>query len=288
MKLTVFTPAYNRADKLNKLYNSLKNQNSTDFEWLIIDDGSNDNTRNIVNGFITDSELKIRYYYQNNGGKHRAYNHALDKAQGDYFICVDSDDYLVDGAVDKIISYMEAAQGNAIVAAYKADDRGNILSDRFPEKVQDITWSELGTVYNCSGEFTLIFNTAFAKSYRFPEFEGENFMTEAVVYDKMSSNAELHLVPEIITICEYYDDGLTRSANRLMKNNPAGYCLYFMQRIDIDKGNIQKLITAGKYHCFRLLAGSKAVNYTGKNNTLVKLCKPVGLCFLLYYRLIRF
>ena len=106
MKITVFTPTYNRAYIIENLYRSLQRQTVKDFEWLVIDDGSTDNTQELFDKWISEENaFPIRYYKQRNGGKCRAINRALDLAQGELFFTVDSDDYLTKDALEKVMRW---------------------------------------------------------------------------------------------------------------------------------------------------------------------------------------
>ena len=107
IKITIFTPTYNRDYIIINLYKSLLIQTLKDFEWLIIDDGSTDNTELLVSSFIKDNKINIRYIKQQNGGKHRAINKALEEAKGELFFIVDSDDQLVDNAIERILYYFD-------------------------------------------------------------------------------------------------------------------------------------------------------------------------------------
>lgn len=107
MLLTIFTPTYNRANKLENVYNSLKNQISSEYEWLIVDDGSIDNTKKIVEKFINDSLLNVRYIKKDNGGKHTAHNLAVDEAKGKYFMCLDSDDFLKENTINSLLEKLK-------------------------------------------------------------------------------------------------------------------------------------------------------------------------------------
>ena len=108
MKVTVFTPTYNRAYIISELYESLKKQDFTDFEWLVIDDGSEDHTEDLFKQWQNEyNDFPIRYYKVNNGGKHRAINKATELAKGELFFIVDSDDKLVSDALEKIVSWEE-------------------------------------------------------------------------------------------------------------------------------------------------------------------------------------
>ena len=285
--ITLFTPTYNRAGKLSRLFESLIKQDDFDFEWLIIDDGSADNTEELVAQFKIKSCFPIKIYRQKNGGKHRAYNKALQLADGEYFFCVDSDDWLSSTAVSAIKKVIETKGDRHPIIAYKCDERGKKLSDDFPEGIVETNLYELQQGYNCKGEFSLIFPIELARSYPFPTFEGEKFVTEAVVYDRIDQVCKMIILPKVVTICEYQQDGLSNNLNRIMKNNPAGYCVYFMQRIDMQHSLVKRFVTAGKYNCFSIFAKTNRCLYNGKNRITVTLAKPLGWGFWLYYKIAR-
>lgn len=283
--ITIFTPTYNRADKLTRLYCSLLEQSDHDFEWLIIDDGSVDDTESVVKSFDK-AKIDIVYHKQSNGGKHRAYNRALEIARGEYFFCLDSDDWLTEWAVEEIISFVNKERENFIFA-YKENENNVCLSNNFPKDIEKIGLFDLNNTYHCNGEFTIILRTEFARKYPFPTFEGENFITEAVVYDRMALVESVALLPKVITICEYQEEGLSNNLNHIMKKNPAGYCLYFMQRIDLQTTIMQRIVMAGKYQCFCRFSGKQRSEYTGNHPVMVTMAKPLGLLFLLYYKILR-
>ncbi len=285
--LTVFTPAYNRADMLPRLYRSLCEQTCDDFEWLIIDDGSTDDTAMVVQSFIDEKKVNIRYCKKENGGKHSAHNLALEQAAGAWFLCVDSDDLLAPDAVAKLAEKRTQLNGEQGIIAYKQDFGGRLLSGAFPEGIQKTQMYRLTAEYGCQGEFSLAFATDFARQFPFPVFDGERFVTECVVYDRMDRNGEFALLPEVVTVCEYQAGGYSSDASRLMRNNPAGYCLYFLQRIDLQRSLKQRMITAGKYWCFRWICKRKELKYDGKHRILVALSVLPGLFFRIYYKLLR-
>lgn len=280
--LTVFTPAYNRANTLPRLYESLLAQSSFDFEWLIIDDGSADATAQVAKGFTGEGKFPVRYVRKENGGKHTAHNLALEKAAGDWFVCVDSDDLLSPGAVQAILA---AAVNHSGIIAYKEDLEGNRLSDPFPEVAAVESLLQLEQAYGCRGEFTLAFRTDFARQFPFPVFRGERFVTECVVYDRMLGS--FALLPDTVTRCEYQPDGYSADTNRLMKNNPNGYCLYFLQRIDLAESFVQRVVTAGKYWCFRGICKNKELTYRGKHRLAAALGAAAAPVFRLYYKKFR-
>lgn len=285
--LTVFTPAYNRADMLPRLYRSLCEQTCGDFEWLIIDDGSTDDTAAVVQSFIDEKKVKIRYYKKENGGKHTAHNLALEQAAGEWLLCVDSDDLLAANAVEKLAEKCIQLDEEKGIIAYKEDFHGRLLSDAFPEGIRKTKMFRLAAEYGCQGEFSLVFATDFARQFPFPVFEGERFVTECVVYDRMDGQGQFALLPEVVTVCEYQEDGYSSDASRLMRNNPSGYCLYFLQRIDLQRSLKQRMITAGKYWCFRWICKRKELKYDGRHKTLVALSVLPGMFFRVYYKLLR-
>lgn len=269
MILTIFTPTYNRQDKLLRVYESLKRQDSDMFEWLIVDDGSEDYTEKVVNCFIDENKVPIKYIKQSNSGKHVAYNTALNYAEGDYFFCIDSDDWLKDGFINKFNEEILTTASSGYIA-YKMDAEGNLLSDEFPEKLGESSIFDLSEWHHCNGEFSIIIKTSIAKQYKFPVFENEKFMGENVIYDKISENYKFKLIDQIATICEYQEDGLTVNYNSLMKQNPSGFCLYYMQRVDLVYSNIRRVCFAGKYHYFKRLSKNTDLCYSGKTECLLE------------------
>ena len=287
MTLTLFTPTYNRASMLPRLYESLRSQTCYDFEWLIIDDGSVDDTAGVVQSFAGEGTFPVRYQYKENGGKHTAYNLALELAGGKLFFCVDSDDYLAPDAVERIVSAANELGEEQGIVAYKQDTTGKLLSDGFPAEVKFSAFNDLWLKHGCCGEFSLVFPTELARKYPFPVFLGERFVTESVVYDRISPKCEMLLLPRAVTVCEYQPDGYSQNANAVMAKTPGGFCLYFMQRIDLMPSMISKLVCAGKYWCFRWISKNKTLRYTGKHRIICGLGWVLGLAFRGYYKVAR-
>jgi len=233
--ITIFTPTYNRANLLPKLYKSLINQTSYEFEWLIVDDDSTDNTENVINEIIRkQNPFAIRYYKKNHGGKHRAINYALDLAEGEYFFIVDSDDFLKDEAVAFISEWVSTISDNlkiAGVSGLKVLPNGEPTSGQpnfKGESYIDASNFEREK-YNLGGDQAEVFKTSILKKNRFPDFEGEDFLEEAVVWNGL---AELGYVmrwyPIPIYCCEYLETGLTKTRNRWrIINNFYGYAEHY-------------------------------------------------------------
>lgn len=285
MRFTVFTPSYNRADLLPRLYHSLLAQTCFDFEWLIVDDGSADDTPQVVNAFTGEGHFPVRYLRKENGGKHTAHNLALQEARGDWFWCVDSDDLLAPSAIADL-SEAILPNVNGIVS-YKTDLSGNPLCSAFPVGLVKEKFCRLSQVHGCHGEYTLAFPTDYARKFPFPVFTGERFIGESVIYDRMDRDGEFLLLPKVTTLCEYQPGGLSGSFSALMAKNPNGFCLYFLQRIDLEEKRIHRFLCAGKYWAFRLICRNKDLRYTGTHRFTVGAASLIGPVFRLYYKLLR-
>lgn len=235
MRITIFTPTYNRGYILPKLYNSLLNQSNKNFEWLIIDDGSGDGTKEIVENFIKQNKITIRYYYQKNSGKAMAYNKGIEFAKSDLFTCVDSDDYLVNDAIKIILETWKYNHEGIGILAKKIKPNGE---DHTFFNVKDIKYSKLkeadekNMVY---GDTFLIYKTSIIKKFRFPCYENEKFVPETYLYDQLDQVGTLYLLNKGLYIAEYLDDGYTKKIDKVIANNPKGYLAFVEQRILLDK-----------------------------------------------------
>lgn len=242
----IFTPTYNRKGKLKRTYESLKNQTFKDFTWLIIDDGSTDNTKEVVDEF---KDLDIQYVYVKNGGKQRAYNLAIEKAGAKYFMCLDSDDYLVEDALEKIQECMKKTNSHQAGVGYLSGyDRKTVIGTKLALK--DISIFSQYNEHNVSGDKGLCFKTDILKQYRFKVFEGEKFTTEAYLYNMISEKYTMYWINEIFEIKEYLDNGLTSKYDRLLCKNPKGQALYYNQTLRLKKS----LLNASRYIKFSLIA----------------------------------
>ncbi len=265
MRITVFTPTYNRGYIIKALYESLKRQTFKDFEWVVVDDGSSDNTLAIFqNEIIPDNHFfNIIYITTPNGGKHRAINEGVRHAHGDLFYIVDSDDYVTDDALEKIIEAdtsipVEDRISFAGICGLKGHSMTEIIGSTFDgDRYLDITVSERPK-YNIRGDKSHAFYTDILKKYPFPEFEGENFLTEAVVFDKISNDGyTFRHFNNIIHICNYLPDGLTVSYKQRLESAPKGYALYLYQQYKF--GTLNK---KAAWFCFLQYFYSQKSKYT--------------------------
>lgn len=235
MRITVFTPTYNRAHLIENLYHSLQRQTYHDFEWVVVDDGSADNTEELFGSIVReDNFFPIRYVKTENGGKHRAINRGVQEASGEMFFIVDSDDYLTDDALE-VIDRMEKTIPSAKKDQFcgVCGTRGYNLNDpigtSFKGEYIDVISLEREK-YGIRGDKAEVFYTKIIRRYPFPAFEGEKFVTEAVVWDRMAADGlKLRFYNHITIICNYLPDGLTVQGEDLYFKNPKGYGAYLCQ-----------------------------------------------------------
>ncbi|OAS85142.1 glycosyltransferase family A protein [Metabacillus litoralis] len=243
MNITVFTPTYNRGYSIEKLYRSLQQQTFTDFEWLVIDDGSTDLTEELFEKWFEENKsFVIRYYKVENGGKHRAINKATDLAKGKLFFIVDSDDYLVNDALESIIKWEHTLENNESycgISGNKGKSKLDYIGTTFDGEYIDATSLERNK-FNITGDKAEVFYTNILKKYKFDEIEGEKFITEATVWDRMAYDGyKLRWFNKTIYICDYLEDGLTKNIQEIFSNNPKGTAVYFKQQIKYYKCNLK-------------------------------------------------
>ena len=238
-KISILTPTYNRAELLKNLYNSiLKNISfGLDIEWLIMDDGSTDETKEVVQNFQKDFEIK--YFYQENQGKMVAINKLVEQAIGDYIIDCDSDDYFSDNAFEIIKEAIEKNQNEKDIYGLcflKFDQNGNNMGDNFKNK--KTTMFDLYFKEGETGEKAILFKSEIRKKYKHELEHGEKFVTEARMYHKMDEKYKLICINEPIMICEYQDKGYTKNIIKQFKENPFGYYEYFEEILQKDMSGV--------------------------------------------------
>ncbi|ESU73770.1 beta-glycosyltransferase [Geobacillus thermopakistaniensis] len=272
INLTIFTPTYNRGYILKNCYESLCRQINKNFIWLIVDDGSTDNTEELVNTWIKENRIKIVYIKQKNAGKHVAHNTGVLNCNTEMFVCVDSDDYLTDDAVKVIYDnwgYIKLNNSLAGMIALRGHNHQEALGTRMPKGINKCKISDLYQKYGFKGDTMMVFKTDILKRNLFPVFEGEKFVTEAVIYDKIDQNYEMMLLDKILYICEYLEDGYSRNIQEVHRKNPIGYIYFLTQRIEFAKNRSERYRAVANY-----LAGCWSVKYKHpiKNSNYKMLC----------------
>lgn len=223
--ITIFTPTYNRAHTLKKVFDGLQAQKSLNFNWLIIDDGSTDTTETLVNEFIKISNFKITYLKKQNEGKHVAINLMLNIIETDLVAIVDSDDYLDENAV-KIIEkdYHDIRDVERICSIYyliKGSD-GKIIGEpyKFDRAIKNANLFFVNKLVK--GDKFIVFITEEIKKFRFPVFKGEKFIGETALWLNLQQNRNSYFRNIAIYNCTYLDDGLSNGGRALRIKNPFG------------------------------------------------------------------
>lgn len=283
MFLTVFTPTYNRIKLLPRLYHSLLSQ-ANGIEWLVIDDGSTDGTEELIHGFEEKVTFPIRYFKKERGGKHTAFNLAIQEAKGDYLICIDSDDQLAEGAVESIRKSIPNLTDHDIgFVGYKAITNRGFLQKRSKDDTHRGLYGYYSACGNV-GEMSLVFRTELLRQYRFPEPPGELYVSECVVFDRMELDGyTLCPIHKVLEVCEYQTDGLSYNSSDYIFNSPVAQTIYHAQRMDLVKTKKERLGHALRYHAYNRISGNQG-QYNGHHEGLLMVTKPFGIAAAWYIR----
>ena len=277
--LTIFTPAYNRAHTLPRTYESLCAQDCKDFIWLIVDDGSTDNTSKLVKEWKgKENGFEIQYIYKENGGMHTAHNTAYENIHTELNVCIDSDDRMPLGAVGKIKKTWELIRnsGYAGIIGLDSDFDGNIIGKGFPNGVIDTT---LGGYYAAggAGDKKLVYRTDVINSVpEYPVFPGEKYVGLAYKYTLIDQKFRLFVLNEILCEVEYQSDGSSKTMWKQYLNNPKGFA--FLRKIAMQYPTSKKrLIRDCIHYCSSSqIAKHKSYIRESPKKFLTVLCTPMG------------
>ena len=253
MIVTVFTPTYNRRQLIERLYQSLLMQTCKSFEWLVVDDGSSDDTEDFFLQLVKlESPFPIRYIKQPNGGKHRAINYGVKNAVGELFFTVDSDDYLTEDAVEKVIKWKNSLDNShkwAGVAGLRGNCKQNVVGERNNSANYIDAKNTERRFFHLQGDKPEIYFTEVLKKFPFPEIPGENFISEEIIANTLARNGYyMRWFNEIIYIGDYLEDGLTLNNNKHSKN-PQGCLLWAKgQILSFPKDWRSRFLAIGIYH----------------------------------------
>lgn len=230
--ITVFTPTYNRASTLLRLYESLQRQTLSDFEWIVVDDGSTDGTGRLCRQWQKENKkFSFQYIYQENQGKHAAINRGVREAHGDAFFIVDSDDCLPPDSLQKtmeIFNQIALDDRFAGICGLRADMHNYLpLGNTEAVANRDCSMVDVREKYHIRGDMAEIFKTNILKKYPFPVFRGEKFLNEAVVWNQIAEKYILRYVPLILYYNEYRPDGLTYNIRKKYRQSPKGTMLLY-------------------------------------------------------------
>jgi len=246
MLFTVFTPTYNRAHLLGRLFESLQRQTARNFEWLIVDDGSEDETEASVAQFIAEADFPVRYFRQRNQGKHIAINAAVEQAHGDWYLPVDSDDFLADSCLE----ICERLAEEASAASF-----GGFTFIHAPEELVGKTqsfgtkkWSGYNSYeWDFEGEMHYVFKMEMIRKFPFPVFEDENFCQESVQIIPIVKNHTILYTDHILAFGDYLEDGLSQNLYARLLKNPRYAMLAFKTKLKVAETREERVALTQNY-----------------------------------------
>ena len=285
--LTIFTPAYNRAHTLPRTYESLLAQDCKDFVWLVIDDGSQDNTAELIHGWqAQENGFEIQYIYKENGGMHTAHNTAYEHITTELNTCIDSDDKFAPGAVSKIKTAWESVRnkGYAGLIALDADFTGNIIGKGFPADLRETT---LGGYYASggAGDKKLIYRTDVINSVPpYPVFEGVKYVGLVYKYTLIDQQYKLSVLDEVVCEVEYQADGSTGTMWRQYLNNPRGFAFLRKTAMQYPTSTKRLILDCIHYCSSSQISKNKEYIKESPRKLLTVLCTPAGWALTAYIK----
>lgn len=250
--ITILTPSYNRGHLLHKLFESLKKQNSYNFIWLIVDDGSSDSTREIVDIMKKDSPFDVEYIYKNNGGKHTAINVGVGRINTELTFIVDSDDMLLDNAIVEIEKVHRKHCTNNKICGYsfqRVDFSGNINVESGYANEHIGSYIDVRLKRKKIGDMAEVYKTNILKDYPFPIFGNEKFLGEDIIWIEIAKTYDLVFLNIPIYVCDYLNEGLTKNRRKITMSNPIGCYEIAKKMLELDfkfsirvKASIQSIV----------------------------------------------
>ncbi|BFT75267.1 glycosyltransferase family A protein [Paenibacillus sp. P36] len=285
--LTIFTPTYNRAYTLHLCYESLKRQTCNDFVWLIIDDGSTDDTSELVAGWISEGAIKIQYYFQENQGMHGAHNTAYELLDTELNVCIDSDDYMADNAVDKIISFWKkhGNVGYAGIIGLDATTDGNVIGTRLPDQLVSSTLSHLHAKHKVKGDKKLIYRSELTrKTPPYPIFPGEKYCPLSYKYILIDQECPLLIMNEVLCHVEYLVDGSSMNIIKQYIKNPRGFLFFRKVAMKLAPTYKDKLREAIHYVSTNLMINNSKFIVESPCKWTTLIATPFGVLLYFYIR----
>ena len=266
--ISILTPTYNRGELLLPLYDSLKNLTFKDFEWLIVDDGSEDDTEQYALSWIAhnieNTEFPIRYIKKSNGGKHTAIDRGVREANGELILILDSDDTLPSDSLATIAQYFEQCKDYkdcAGVCGLMAHHDGQLIGTGFPkdpmyESALQFRYAKKG---NVTGDLLEVYKTSVMREFSFPEIENEKFCPESLVWNRIANKYKLFCFNKVIYYRDYLEGGLTSKIVRIRMNSPIASTMTYAEMLDYNISLKWKIRSAINYWRFKYCITNKSL-----------------------------
>lgn len=287
--LTVFTPTFNRAYCLNKCYNSLINQTSIDFLWLIIDDGSSDDTKELVNKWILEDKIVIKYIYQENKGMHGAHNTAYENINTTLNVCIDSDDYMPKDAVKIILDEWYKIKNDSSYAGIIGLDvfeSGKIIGTKIPNNLKRVKLENLYAFFNVTGDKKLVYKTEVIKKYPlYPIFPGEKLVPLSLLYEMIDKDYDLYPINKPLCVVEYLEDGSSLNIFRQYFKNPKGFNYYRKYKMENGLTFFLRFKNTCHYIASKLILKEFKIITSSPKPLLTFLAIPFGVSLFLFYKI---
>lgn len=287
-KLTVFTTTFNRAHLLPRLYESLCRQSSKDFLWLVIDDGSSDGTEQLIRHWQSENRIEIQYHYKENGGMHTGHNVAYKLIETELNVCIDSDDYMPDDAVEVICSFWKENGDEKYAGILGLDiyKNGNIVSNRKFPTFKGGKYFQLKGKYGLKGDIKFVYRTDVIKKYpEYPVFKNEKFTPLGYKYLLIDQDYDMLFLNHPLCVVEYMEDGSTKNIINQYSKNPKGFLHERKIRMKYAYTFKERFTNAMHYVSSSIMIGNRKLIGESSDKFLTILALPFGL--LLYYYLKR-
>lgn len=281
--ITVLTPTFNRGGRLQSLWDSLQKQTVKDFEWLVVDDGSTDGTKDLITQLQEKSDFPIRYIYKNNGGKHTALNVGIQTICSELIFIVDSDDCVTDDAVESILKIHKKYRSQNNICGYaflRAFPDGKVNGKKFDVDEKIGSYIDVRVNGDDTGaDKAEVFKTHCLKEFPFPEYPNEKFLGEDLVWVRMARKYEMVHINKAIYVGNYLEDGLTNNRRKHNIASPIG-CMHRAEEFMEPDLKTRYRIKGGlQYIVYGRFAGVKVVDLIRKSRhkVLATVCTPGGL-----------
>lgn len=285
--ITVFTPTYNRAYCLGQLYESLVRQTNSDFIWMIIDDGSSDNTNELVQSWINEQKIAIHYIYQNNQGMHGAHNTAYQNITTWLNVCIDSDDFMPDNAIERILSHKEALKNNQLAGliGLDANKEDKILGTTIPPEIKTARLNDLYYKHQVSGDKKVVIKTEVVKKFPlYPIYKGEKLVPLGTLYLLIDQQYQWLCTNDVLCIVEYLPDGSSNTILKQYKVSPRGFGYSRIVKMKYAPTFSEKIKSAIHLVSSAIFAKDAKLLLQSPNVVLTLFAIPLGVALNFYIR----